>query len=247
MTSASATADESSAHDRLREPTLASTWQAVAGSPIGDELLEWPPDVFALTDVILERAEAYRFVLSPPDGVLWPPGGDASWSDAVGQAARRWSAWAEDRDGAVPELVAEKWGVFRERAGIPLEQLADGRDWRVCEALLTLHAIADEACAGLFVALDRSDGEGCVYRARGRELLARAGSLARMHSHFVRVLPKIRTPPTGRASFSRYACVYRRGSGDPLAQAACSSSRYRPPGRARPVAAAAVAAAGQRV
>ena len=59
---------------RLREPTLASTWQAVAGSPIGDELLEWPPDVFALTDVILERAEAYRFVLSPPDGVLWPPG-----------------------------------------------------------------------------------------------------------------------------------------------------------------------------
>ena len=85
--------------DRMREPTLASTWQAVAGSPIRDELLEWPPDVFALTDVILERAEAYRFVLSPPDGVLWPPGGDASWSDAVGQAARRWSAWAEDRDG----------------------------------------------------------------------------------------------------------------------------------------------------
>jgi hypothetical protein len=195
----------------LGEPTLASTWQAVAGSPIGDELLEWPPDVFALTDVILERAEAYRFALSPPDGVLWPPGGDASWSDAVGQAARRWSAWAEDRDGAVPELVAEEWGVFRERAGIPLEELADGRAWRVCEALLTLHAIADEACAGLFVALDRSDGEGCVYRARGRERLARAGSLARIPPHFLRVLPKIRTPPTGRASFSRYACVHRPG------------------------------------
>ena len=47
-------------------------WQAVAGSPIGDELLEWPPDVFALTDVILERAEAYRFVFSPRAGVLWP-------------------------------------------------------------------------------------------------------------------------------------------------------------------------------
>jgi hypothetical protein len=190
-------------------PTLASTWQRLAESPIGDELLEWPPDVFALTDVILERAEAYRFVLDPPDGVLWPPGHDASWSDAVGQAARQWSAWAEDRDGAVPELVAEKWGVVRERAEIPLEELADGREWRVCEALLTLHAIADEACAGLFVALDRSDGEGCCYRARGRELLARTGSLARMPSSLVRVLPKIRTPPTGRASFSRYACVYR--------------------------------------
>ena len=100
---------------------------------------------------------------------------------------------------------------FGSGPGSRWKQLADGRDWRVCEALLTLHAIADEACAGLFVALDRSDGEGCIYRARGRELLARTGSLARMHSHFVRVLPKIRTPPTGRASFSRYACVYRPG------------------------------------
>ena len=50
------------------EPTLASTWERIAGSPPGDELLDWPPDVFALTDVILERAEAYRFVLSPPEG-----------------------------------------------------------------------------------------------------------------------------------------------------------------------------------
>ncbi len=32
-----------------------------------------------------------------------------------------------------------------------------------------------------------------------------------MHPHFVRVLPKVRTPPTGRASFSRYAFVYRPG------------------------------------
>jgi hypothetical protein len=107
--------------------------------------------------------------------------------------------------------VAEKWDVFRAREGMLLEELAAGRDWRVCEALLTLHAIADEACAGMFIALDRSDGEGCIYRARGRELLARIGCLARLHSHFVRVLPKIRTPPTGGAAFSRYACVYRPG------------------------------------
>src|SRR6516225_11650236 len=206
-----ATRDAREVHARLGQPTLASTWQALAGSPIGDELLEWPPDVFALTDVILERAEAYRFVLSPLDGVLWPPGGDASWDDAVGRAARHWSAWAEDRDGEVPELVAENWGVFRAREEMPLEALAVGRDWRMCEALLTLHAIADEACAGMFIALDRSDGAGCIYRARGRELLARVGCLARLHSHFVRVLPKIRTPPTGGASFSRYACVYRPG------------------------------------
>src|SRR5262249_7255131 len=60
-------ANEPSNNDRF-EPTLASTWQAVAGGPIEDGLLGWPPDVFALTDVILERAEAFRFALSPPDG-----------------------------------------------------------------------------------------------------------------------------------------------------------------------------------
>jgi hypothetical protein len=48
--------DGSQAHSRPGEPTLVSTWQGVTGSPVGDELLEWPPDVFALTDVILERA-----------------------------------------------------------------------------------------------------------------------------------------------------------------------------------------------
>ena len=55
------------------EPTLASTWLGVAGIPIADELLEWPADLFALTDVLLDRADAYRFVSSPPDGGRWPP------------------------------------------------------------------------------------------------------------------------------------------------------------------------------
>ena len=195
------------------EPTPASTWGAVAARPITDELLEWPPDLFALTDVILERSEAYRFLLSPPAGVNWPPGRLPRWSDAVEDTARQWSVWIEDQRGALPELLAEEWSIFLERAGVPLEHLAEGRDWRMCEALLTLHAIADEACAGLGIAPDRSDGRGCVYRARGRELLARTGSLGRMPPHLVRVLPKVRTPPNGTSlrAFSRYACVRAPG------------------------------------
>jgi hypothetical protein len=83
----------------------------------------------------------------------------------------------------------------------------------MCEALLTLHAIADEACAGLGVPLRDSGVDGCRYRARGRELLARTGSLARLESHFLRVLPKVRTPTSGTSvsSLSRYACVQRPG------------------------------------
>src|SRR6202034_4693670 len=35
--------------DASQEPTPASVWRAAAGTTIGDELLEWPPDLFALT------------------------------------------------------------------------------------------------------------------------------------------------------------------------------------------------------
>lgn len=50
------------------EATAVSTWQAAVATPITDEFLEWPADLFALTDVILTRAEVYQFILSPPRG-----------------------------------------------------------------------------------------------------------------------------------------------------------------------------------
>ncbi len=159
--------DERLLFDGVADPTLASTWLRVTERPIDDDLLQWPPDVFALTDVLLERAEGFRFALSPPAGAVWPPDRFADWDEAVGEAAQQWSRVAEDRHDPLPELVVEEWSVIRDASDTPLEQVADGGQWRVCEALLTLHAIADEACAGLFVALDRSDGQGCRYRARG--------------------------------------------------------------------------------
>jgi hypothetical protein len=190
---------------------LASTWRAISGGEFTDELLAWPPDVFALTNVLLDRSEAFRFALSPPEGVRWPPAGAGDWSDAVVEAGREWCAWVEDRGGCVPSMLAEEWGVALEGADLPMVDLAEGRDWRVCTALLSLHAIADEACAGLGSATERANGRGALYRARARELLARTGSLARIAPRRVRVLPKVRTPPTGRPAFSRYVCVQGAG------------------------------------
>jgi hypothetical protein len=195
-------------HQRVSGPTIASTWYAACGTPITDQLLEWPPDVFALTNVVLGRADAFRYTLSVMD---WPPSRWGDRAQAVEQAGRRWSAWAEGRTVPMPDLVAEEWRVVRQGGDVPLEDLAEGRQHRLCEAMLTLHAIADEACAGLGVALDSSNGQGCVYRARGRELLAHTGSLARIDTRLLRVLPKVITPPTGRLAFSRYACVQGPG------------------------------------
>jgi hypothetical protein len=195
------------------EPTPASIWHALAGCPITDEVLNWPADLFALTYVILERSEAYRFVLSPPCGQVWPPKCFPRWADRVEEAGRRWSVWIDDKKTAFPSLLEDEWSVFCERADMPLDQLAEGRDWRMCEALLTLHAIADEACAGLGISLDGLDGRACIYRAHGRELLGRTGSLARISTHSLRVLPKVLTRPDGTSlrSLSRYACVLDPG------------------------------------
>ena len=146
-------------YGRVNEPTSSYVWHSVAGAPITDELLDWPPDVFALTNVILERSNAFRFSLSAEGD--WPPRRHANWAMAVEEAGRQWSAWAEDRRGAMPDLVQAEWSAFMERADHPIEDLATGRDRRLCEALLTLHAVADEACAGLGVALDTSDGNAC--------------------------------------------------------------------------------------
>ncbi|SRR6266481_871621 len=107
-------------NSQREESTPASIWQALAGIPITDELLEWPADLFALTNVILERSEAFRFVLSPPCGVEWPPPRFPSWSDAVEETGRQWSIWVEDRKSAFPDLLTEEWSAFRGRAGMLL-------------------------------------------------------------------------------------------------------------------------------
>lgn len=162
------------------ELTPASVWGAVAGTEIDDALLEWPPDLFALSDLVLQRSEAHRFALSPPSGESWPPDRFGDWASAVADAGRRWSTWVEDHDEPIPELLAEEWEVFRAAAEMPLTCLSEAQDWRVCEAILSLHAIADEACAALGVSLTACEGYGALYRARGRELLARNGSLSRV-------------------------------------------------------------------
>ncbi len=202
--------DNRSGVRRTGDATLATTWQAAAGAPLADEFLEWPPDVFALTEVLLERSQAYRFLFPPPLPVEGPPRRLGHWSDAVEAAGEQWSVWAGG-DVSPPDLLVEEWNTLRARAETPLDEVAEGRDWRLCEAIVTLHAIADEACAGLGVALDSAGGGGCIFRARGRELLARTGSLARFPGTRLRVLPKSRTTPNGTSirSLSRYACLER--------------------------------------
>src|SRR5262245_55194923 len=104
----------------VSEPTPASTWSAASGAPITDRLLEWPPDVFALTKVELARAEAFRYYGIAND---WPPRRFTDWAQAVEEASRCWSAWAEDRTGPPPDLVAGEWRVVCQGDEVPIDEL----------------------------------------------------------------------------------------------------------------------------
>ena len=73
------------------ELTIGSIWLSASDRAVDDDL-RWPPDLFALTDVALDRPEAYRFAVSPPAGRNglqparhhetrpwpWPPGAGAT-------------------------------------------------------------------------------------------------------------------------------------------------------------------------
>ena len=171
--------------------TVGSLWRHIAGRQLGDELLEWAPDLFAFTDVVLDRSEAYRFAVSPPDGATWPPSEMPDWHLAIADASAGWCAWVEGDGTKLPELVAEEWAVVCDRSATTLDELATGRAWRICQALLTLHAIADEACAGTGVAVAVVPRDGPRFRARARELLAWTGTLSRISRQRLRVLPRV--------------------------------------------------------
>jgi hypothetical protein len=230
------------------QPTLSSLWEAAAGLPVTDELLAWPADLFALTDIILCRSEAYRLCLAPPQGQVWPPGRFPSWPAAVEQAAQQWILRLEDGRAALPDLVLEQWRLLRARSELPIELLAEGSDWPLCEALLTLHAVSDEA---------RPSRRGARQVRRARVRLSRAGPRATGEDGFSCSDPDSPRPGAAQGSnahqgeFAAVLCALRlrpraerRG---PLAQGAGAAHRQRTSLRARQHAALALAVARARV
>jgi len=83
--------------------TVGSLWHDVAGRRLSDGLLEWAPDLFAFSDVVLDRSEAYRFAVSPPDGTSWPPAEMRDWDLAIGDASVGWCAWVDGDGTELPE------------------------------------------------------------------------------------------------------------------------------------------------
>jgi hypothetical protein len=185
--------------------SIASYFDAFAPAPAWDDLVAWPPDVFALANLVLDHTEAYRFVVAPPRGRRWPELPD--WGARVSDAAVAWCAAVDAGESDLPPLVRGSFETVTRNRGVPLEQLRRGTGWATIRALLTLHAIADEACARI-----ASAGTAAAprpFEKRAWELLQRHGSLARLSPARVRIVPKTHFSTRGITirSLSRYLAL----------------------------------------
>ena len=188
-------------HSGPRAQTLSSYIRAFYPGPRWAQVPSWPPDVFALCNLVLDHTEAFRFAVSPPPGRAWPPRPD--WNTQVAEAAAAWRASVGQGATRLPGLVQEYWDVISHARQVSLSDVASGEAWEVCEALLTLHAVADESCAGL---ADREMPSGRSFESRAWKVLLQHGSLSHLSPHRVRVVPKTNLAPRGITirSLSRY-------------------------------------------
>lgn len=189
----------------IRERTIADVGKGLAPGWRCEDIFAWPPDGFAFSAAVLSESGAYRLLVSPPSGRRWPPKalGGESWQDAVHRWAGEWANWAVSRRPGLrrPEALCRLVSVVRESRRLPLAQLDEPENWETLVALLTLHAMADEASHGLGV--DRSPE---AFHVQAAELLRQNGTLSRFAGTRVRVLPKSSLPRTGITirSLSRY-------------------------------------------
>jgi hypothetical protein len=114
--------------------SMAAYFRMFSPGPAWSDLLDWPPDVFAFTNIVLSHTEAYRFAVTPPLGLRWPP--QPGWSEQVATAASQWRKAAAVPLGGAPPAVQQVWHVIERHLRMPLEEVRRGTDHEFWEALL---------------------------------------------------------------------------------------------------------------
>lgn len=185
--------------------TVLSYYQAFRPGPEWDEVVLWPPDVFALTNLVLDHTEAFRFPVAPPSGLHWPPTQD--WNELVAVAAREWRGVAGSATDQPPLFVREQWAVLEAGRNTPLASLREGTETALLSALLTLHAVADESCQSLALH-DESMGPES-FEQKAWRLLDERGSLSRISPSRICIVPKTHLSQRGITirSISRYLAL----------------------------------------
>jgi hypothetical protein len=160
----------------------------------------WPPDVFATTALLLKRSGSYIELVN-----LWPPKSFtiSTWTAHIESVGKDWRNSVVTASSPPPS-IGHWWTLVLDAAasGVPISAIARSRD--LFEAIVSLTAAADEACAGIGI-IDPSRPKDKLY-LRAREYLdanpASESGIGSTLCHLVdptvvSVLPKMHTPLSG--------------------------------------------------
>lgn len=170
-----------------------------------DQLLAWPPDVFAVVAALLLKSGAYAHAVS-----TWERSTDLqTWTKKMREVGNHWRNNPEN-----PPVEVREWHrLLVAKRGVPVFSICE--DHELCGALLQLSAAADEACVGVGCTLsaagtDTNPAPDPVVSARNKFREQASTQLAesalklnvstlckRVHHSTVRVLPKLHTPQSG--------------------------------------------------
>jgi len=152
----------------------------------------WPPDCFALCMALCRRSGAYAQLLQN-----WPPstvGALEAWTSIVRELGSKWRRTWQSKESF--DGVAGEWHMVCESFAVPLGEIAYNRP--LCEALMKLAAIADEASEGVGAPKDQAADESDRLLAFGDAFLRTMGTLCNeIEQSRLRVLPRMHTPQNG--------------------------------------------------
>lgn len=188
-----------------------------------DYFLGWPPNLFAFTSMLLENTGRYSVVT---DLKLWPPELDSDWEKTIKEEARHWvlqlTEYGNKSDGMFSFLDSDRVDLWEKAASLVPTKVRDAYDViyaaalpegegthddygkgdakhdKLTQLLLTLHAIADTVCLGWGIReFTESEGQAKAAAIKAKELLEKWGTMATIHPHRARVLPKRHTSQVG--------------------------------------------------
>jgi hypothetical protein len=166
-----------------------------------DQLLTWPPDVFAIAAALLLKSGAYAHAISGWTTRTLPenPQTRLSLNEWVNRINTIGKDWRENLTKPPTEIQA--WHrLLVEKGNTPVSAISNDAD--LCEALLQLSAAADEACIGIGCTLAPSEENEFRVEASTRlqQTLRDLGFSTlckKIDCSTVRVLPKLHTPRSG--------------------------------------------------
>lgn len=183
-----------------------------------EELLDWPPDVFAVCSWLLAKTGAYKNIVLPKFWVQRKA--PSSWQAEVRDYAKAW----RESPSTPAAWIKERWNRITSAQTRTRAIQEINSDENLCGDLLDLVAVCDETCVGIGIGNDdpfigeaasillhRHDQDGAG--------AAEASSLTKnIDSDIALVLPKLHTPNCGITlrSLTHHLALVEPGEVKPL-------------------------------